>query len=470
VNPGEALLLRADIRHEKDVVLVRQRARHLAQLLGFDPQDQTRVATSVSEIARNAYEYAGGGRVSLTVSDELHPAFLVRVADDGPGIADVDTILEGRYRSRTGMGLGIVGARRLADRFDIVSKPGAGTVVTLGKLLPPGTPRLTPERIEELARLLIGAEPHDPIAELQARNHELLRALDELRMAQGELERLNGELAETNQGVLALYAELDDRALQLARESELKSKFLSGISHELRTPLNAIQNLTRLLLDELDGPLSSEQQRQVTMIRDAAAALTDMVSDLLDLARIEAGKTRLRLGEFMVGELLASLRGMLRPILTGDAVAFHVESCRPDCSMHSDEGRVSQILRNLVANAAKFTETGEIRVTAAHDEVRDHIDFRVSDTGIGIERDHLDRIFEEYVQLDSPLHRKARGTGLGLPLSRKLSELLGGSLVVESEPGRGSTFTLSLPRICPVAAEETGQADIAAGEGAIQRV
>jgi signal transduction histidine kinase len=460
----ETRLLCAEIRYEPDVVLVRQRARQLAGLLRFDAQDQARIATSVSEIARNAFAYAGGGLVSFGVTGS---AYVITIADRGPGIPDLEAILEGRYQSTTGMGLGIVGARRLMHGFEITS--GAdGTTVTLRMDLPPASRGLSGPQLAALGHQLAAVTPHDPLGELQARNQELLRALEELRLRQHEVERLNGELAETNRGVLALYAELDDRALQLGRASELKSSFLSSISHELRTPLNAIHNLTRLLLDRMDGELTAGQEHQVRLIRDAAASLTDIVNDLLDLARIEAGKTVLRLSEFSVAEMLGTLRGMLRPLIAGDAVALTVEQADPGLMMASDEGKVSQVLRNLVSNAVKFTPQGEIRLTVEVDRSDDSVVFSVSDTGIGIAPADLDRIFEEYAQVDSPLQRHATGTGLGLPLSRKLASLLGGSLTAASTPGQGSTFTLRLPRVHQPPTQASGRdAPIEAGAGAV---
>jgi signal transduction histidine kinase len=449
----ERLLLRADIRRERDVVLVHQRARKLAALLAFDAQDQTRIATAVSEIARNAFEYAGGGRVAFVVELRRDPAYLIRIADEGPGIADLPAILEGRYRSSTGMGLGIIGARRLVDRFEIRPGEQGGTLVTLGRTIPTASGPLTDARLTGIARELAAVAEPDPMDELQARNHELLRALDELKARQDEVERLNGELAETNRGVLALYAELDDRALQLARASELKSSFLSNISHELRTPLNAILNMARLLLERYDGDLSHEQERQVGMIRNAATTLTDMVNDLLDLARIEAGKTVLRPAEFSVGDLLGSVRGMLRPMLVSDAIVLVLDPPPEPIRMHSDEGKIAQVLRNLVSNAVKFTESGEIRIGARLDPAGDRVIFTVADTGIGIAAADLSRIFEEYEQVDHELQRRAPGTGLGLPLSRKFAALLGGSLTAESEPGRGSTFTLTVAKVLREAAD-----------------
>jgi signal transduction histidine kinase len=445
----EILLFRADIRYEQDVVLVRQRARQLAGLLGFDNQEQTRLATSVSEIARNAYEYAGGGRVAFLVSGTFPQMLMIRISDDGRGIADLNAILEGRYDSPSGMGVGLAGARRLVDFFDIKSAPGQGTTVTLGKTLPASTEPITPTRVASLAAALTASQPRDILSELQSQNHELLRALDHLRARQAEVERLNAELAETNRGVLALYAELDDRALQLARASELKSNFLSNISHELRTPLNAIHNLARLLIDRTDGELTPDQNHQVVMIRRAATALTEMVNDLLDLAKIEAGKTVLRVTEFSVLELMGSLRGIMRPLLTADSVALVFDSPPADFTLQSDEGKVSQVLRNLVSNAVKFTEHGEIRVSARLEPASDTVEFTVSDSGIGIPPEDLERIFEDYTQLENSLQKRAVGTGLGLPLSRRLANLLGGTLTVTSRLGHGSLFTLSLPRVLP---------------------
>ncbi|MGN6390684.1 MAG: ATP-binding protein [Gemmatimonadales bacterium] len=435
-------ILTTDVRAEQDVVLARQRARQIAALLGLDALEQTRLATAVSEIARNAVMYGHGGRVVFELVDDP-PMLLVRVADRGPGIACLQDVLDGRFRSTTGMGLGIVGARRLVDRFDMESTPGQGTVVVLGKLLPPAT-LVSAGAVAQVSRELTLSMPADPLGEIRAQNQELLSALEEGRERQAEVERLNQELAETNRGVLALYAELDEKAADLARASELKSRFLSNISHELRTPLNAILNITALLIDRADGPLTTEQERQVRFVRGAATTLSEMVNDLLDLARIEAGRSVVRSSTFTVADLLAGLRGMFRPIMPSDSVALVVEEPADALELGTDEGKLSQILRNLISNALKFTEQGEVRVTAAA-EADGTVRFTVADTGIGIAPEDQDRIFEEFAQLESALQKRATGAGLGLPLSRKLAELLGGQLSVASTPGIGSTFTLVIP-------------------------
>ncbi len=434
-------ILITEIRSERDVVLARQRARQIAGLLGIDAQDQTRIATAVSEIGRNAFQYAGGGTVVFELG-ATPPRLQITVRDHGPGIAHIAEVLDGRYHSSTGLGLGILGARRLSDRFAVRTAPGEGTVVVLEKLIL-GSPGVTPDDVSRLSRELTLPAPDDPLAEVRAQNQELLRALGELGERQGEIERLNQELAETNRGVLALYAELDEKAADLARASELKSRFLSNISHELRTPLNAILNISRLLLERMDGPLNDEQERQVRFVRTAAATLSEMVNDLLDLARIEAGRTVVRPSTFTAVDLFAALRGMFR-VLTPERVTLVFDEPVGLPVLDTDEGKLSQILRNFISNALKFTERGEVRVSAAAAD-GDRIAFAVADTGIGIAPEDQERIFEEFSQLESALQRKATGAGLGLPLSRKLAELLGGSVALTSFPGVGSTFSVTIP-------------------------
>ena len=185
------------------------------------------------------------------------------------------------------------------------------------------------------------------------------------------MQQLNRELEDTNRGVVALYAELDERADHLRRADELKSRFLSNMSHEFRTPLNSILALSRLLLARSDGELTPEQEKQVHFIRKAAENLTELVNDLLDLAKVEAGKTVVTPVEFAVADLFGALRGMLRPLLVGDAVALVFEDAAGHAAeLYTDEGKVSQILRNFISNAIKFTERGEVRVWARADDRR----------------------------------------------------------------------------------------------------
>ncbi|MEP7245832.1 MAG: ATP-binding protein, partial [Gammaproteobacteria bacterium] len=439
-------LLTVGIQYEQDVVVARQRARQIAGQLGFDGQDQTRIATAVSEIARNAFRYARGGKVEFALEGESAPQLLVvRVSDKGPGIPDVAHVLSGNYRSSTGMGIGLIGAHRLMDRVDIRSAPGEGTDVTLKKMLPARAAMVTAARIGRVVQELTSKAPLGANEELQQQNQELLRALSELRERQDDLMRLNHELEDTNRGVVALYAELDEKADHLRRADDMKSRFLSNMSHEFRTPLNSIRALSRLLLDRSDGELSTEQDKQVGFIAKAADDLTELVNDLLDLAKIEAGKTEVRPVEFSVENLFSALRGMLRPLLVGDDVKLVFDEPAAPLSMFNDEGKVSQILRNFISNAIKFTERGEVRVSAAVSDDGSNVVLAVADTGIGIREEDQTRIFEEFTQVANPLQGRVKGTGLGLPLCRRLARLMNGDVTVTSEPGVGSVFRTTLP-------------------------
>ena len=268
-------------------------------------------------------------------------------------------------------------------------------------------------------------------------------AAAEIADLRAQIDELNRELEETNRGVLALYAELDDRAGLLREASELKSRFLYYMSHEFRTPLGSITSIARILHDELDGPLSAEQQLQVKFIKTAARELSEMVDDLLDLAKVEAGRVTISPAWFELVDIFSALRGMFRPILDNSAVALIMEDPRDVPPVYTDDKRLSQILRNFVSNALKFTPRGEVRVSAVREG--DHVVFAVADTGIGIAPEHQGALFNDFVQIDSPIQKRLRGTGLGLSLSKKLAELLGGSVGVVSALGRGSTFSVRIP-------------------------
>lgn len=428
----------------EDVVAARLHARKAAEILGLDRQSQTRMATAVSEITRNAFTYAGKARAEFVI-DGNAPAhtFMVVVSDDGPGIDDLHDVLEGRKVFAPGRGKGLPSARRLVDQFDIQSAPG-GTMVRLAQRLPQGALlRLTREAQQAIAQLLSSHAGADPITALQDQNREIIESLNDLQDRQAETARLNLELEETNRGVVALYSELEEKAEQLRGVSDTKSRFLSHMSHEFRTPLNSILALARLLVDRVDGDLNAEQERQVQYIRKSAQSLLDMVNDLLDLAKVEAGKVDVKPAEFSVDSIFASLRGTLRPLLTNPAVDLLFGHTPQLPLMLADEQKVIQILRNFIANALKFTEQGHVLVEARHDPARQTIVFSVSDSGIGIAPQDIARIFEEFSQVDGRLQQG--GTGLGLPLARRLALLMGGEVRATSLPGQGSTFELILP-------------------------
>jgi signal transduction histidine kinase len=275
-------------------------------------------------------------------------------------------------------------------------------------------------------------------------NDEFQELRAELARQTAEIAFLQNELAETNKGVLALYAELDDNAVQLREAADLKSRFLSYMSHEFRTPLASITSISDILIGGMDGPLTAEQRRQIQFVRGSVRELTEMVDDLLDLAKVDAGRISISPEWFEMVDLFSALRGMFKPIVGSGSVSLIFEETAEIPRIYTDDKKLSQILRNFISNALKFTSEGEVRVSAAL-AAPDRVEFAVSDTGIGIAKDHLPALFADFVQIDTRIQKRLRGTGLGLSLSKKFAELLGGTVGVTSEEGRGSRFSVVIP-------------------------
>lgn len=277
---------------------------------------------------------------------------------------------------------------------------------------------------------------------------QIEESVEELQNLHRQVVRQKRELEDSNKGIKTLHLELEDKAEVLQRTADVRARVVANVSHEFRTPLHAILGLSRLLMEGTDGPLSVEQKKQMQFIRSSAEELSAMVDDLLDLASAEAGKMIVRLQKFTATDFLSALRGTLRPLVAApDRIDLRFIEPDVPIEIETDQSKLSQVLRNLVSNALKFTERGSVEVSVAtrHDDVV----FTVKDTGIGIASVDFDRIFEEFGQIDSAMQARVKGTGLGLPLSRRLAEMLGGVLTVESEVGRGSTFTLRIPRVHP---------------------
>jgi signal transduction histidine kinase len=428
-------ILSVSLAAEQDVVLVRQRARQVSALLGFSQQDQVRIATAVSEVARGACQLGFGGRAQFQLRDQGRRQCLEMTIAAGGGAAGAALPEDA-----------VVTAHRLMDECTIEAGEHGAQTVTMCKLLP-AQPYVDAPRLAELGAQLAKDSPvANSYLEVHQQNRELVVTLAELRERQEDLLDLTRELEDTNRGIVALYAEIEDKAERLRRADEMKSRFLSNTSHELRTPLSSIRALAGLLLARLDGELTPEQERQVKFIERAANDLSELVNDLLDLAKIEAGKVDVQLAPVVAENLFRALKGMLRPLVDEARVELVFETPDFEDAFESDEGKISQVLRNFISNALKFTEQGSVRVAAAWNHELDTITFSVTDTGIGIGPDNLQLIFEEFSQIEHPLQRRSKGTGLGLPLCRKLAGLLGGRVEVESRVGAGSSFSLVLPR------------------------
>jgi len=283
-------------------------------------------------------------------------------------------------------------------------------------------------------------------AELQARQRELQNTNAELEEKAVQLERQNRAIEVKNAEIELARRELEDRAEQLALSSKYKSEFLANMSHELRTPLNSLLILAKLLAENPEGTLTARQVEFATSIRDAGYDLLALISDILDLSKVEAGKMDIAIRPVRLSALCRDLEQTFLPIANQQELNFSVvvDAWLPD-TIPTDEHRVQQILKNLLSNAFKFTERGSVALQVSAEQEGSVCAFAVADTGIGIESGKLAMIFEAFQQAEGTTNRRFGGTGLGLSISREIASLLGGQITVKSVPGKGSTFTLLLP-------------------------
>jgi two-component system sensor histidine kinase/response regulator len=271
-------------------------------------------------------------------------------------------------------------------------------------------------------------------SELQARERQVIELNMRLAHHAGELETINREIALKN--------------LELAEASRMKSAFIANMSHELRTPLNAIIGFTGALLMKLPGPLTTEQDRQLNTIRTSARHLLSLINDILDVAKIEAGKVTLELESVQCQSLVSEVVDTLRPLAAQKGLALELNLAAEPIVLQTDRRALTQILINLANNAIKFTDSGTVTVTLAQrqGESQGIIEFSVADSGAGIREEDQAKLFQAFSQLDSTSTRHAEGAGLGLYLCQNLANLIGGTLLFKSDFGHGSTFTLALSR------------------------
>lgn len=292
--------------------------------------------------------------------------------------------------------------------------------------------------------------------ELEEQSRALRASQAMLENQQAELEQTNSQLSERtealdqrNAALRRVQRDLEDRADELQRASRYKSEFLANMSHELRTPLNSALILAKLLGDNPQGNLSLEQVKFAESIYASGNDLLVLINDILDIAKVEAGKLELVPEDVALDKLARSLESTFGPLAMQKSLGFRLE-LRPDApaSLVTDRQRVEQILKNLLSNALKFTDRGEVTVVVSG-TADGGAAFAVSDSGIGIDPQQHELIFEAFRQADGTTSRRYGGTGLGLSISRDLTQLLGGTLTVQSQPGQGSTFTLQLPAKAP---------------------
>jgi signal transduction histidine kinase len=425
-----AAIARVEIRFEQDVVHARRRARLIAEVMGFDRKDQTRISTAVSEIARNAFQYGHGGATEFSV-EGVPPAqsLAIVVRDQGPGIPNLDAILKGHYTSGTGLGLGIVGSQRLMDRCHVETRVGQGTTVRLGMVLPPGAPPVTPALLLRVSEALSEARIDSPLGEIRAQNQELLSTLELLRERDEEVTRVNRELNETNTGVIALYAELERNTQRIqhaeqmlrARNEELKD-FAHTVAHDLKAPLRGIAGYAQELERKHKAGLGERALFCLGQILTASTSLDRLIEDLLRFARLDAEAPSLT---------DVDLQGLIAAILNERSAT--IVEYQAEVTLHLP-----------FDNALKYSrKTIPPRIGIRAEEAGSGWRFTVSDNGIGFDMAHHDRIYGLFTRLVRP--DEFEGTGAGLAIVKKIVEKLGGSIRAESSPGQGAVFLVELP-------------------------
>ncbi len=279
--------------------------------------------------------------------------------------------------------------------------------------------------------------------ETQRLAEELRDINQELQAQQEELEAQSEELVKQTEELQQQNTELEQQRYAVEESNRLKSEFLSNMSHELRTPLNSVMALSRVLMMQAGGKLSEEEVNYLGIIERNGKNLLALINDILDLAKIEAGRMEVNPKPLSLHRILENIIERLEPIAAEKHIEIRKNIPEGLLQIESDESRVSQILQNLVANAVKFTETGHVTLSVTSGT--DRISVHVTDTGIGISAKYLPYIFDEFRQIDGSASRRHEGTGLGLAISRKAAKMIGGDISVKSAPGEGSTFTLTLP-------------------------
>ena len=437
------------IRTEDDLLLARRRARQISQSLGFSSGDTTRIVTALSEITRNAFEYAKGGAVAFAIDSHAadHQELVLRVSDRGAGIADVPAVLSPQFHSRTGMGVGIRGSRALMDRFDITSVVGQGTTVTMSKRLPWSAPVFGTGDVLRLVDQIAKGDGGTPASEMQTQNQALLQTLEELTAKNTEVERLRE---------VAIASQIRAESAQVVAEHSLavRARFMALTTHELRTPLNAIIGYLQLLDIELAGSLTEKQQGHFARTQKAANHLLQVTNDFLEMASGDAGTLRIARHPGAARHVMSEATALVTPQAAARDIVIHLSESVERAMYLGDSHRVRQILINLLGNAVTFTPQGQaIRVHA--EEVADAppdteltggpwCAIRVTDSGPGIPPDKLAFVFEPFVQLSDNGQPARKGSGLGLTVSRQLARLMGGDLTAESRE-TGAEFTLWLP-------------------------
>ena len=427
---------------EMDVIASRQRARQIAAHCGFGAHDQARIATAVSELARNVFSYAGEGRVGFSLSGTTgRYRLVVVIEDEGPGIENLDALLAQEERAQRPSGSGLLAARRFMDECDIDTGK-SGTRIVLSKTLPPGARANSADEIA-LAVTGVSLPSNVALSEAHQQNRELTDALAALQERQDELMAVSQRLEQTNERVEELNRLLSEKAASLMSADRQKNEFLSMLSHELRGPLSAAAMAAHLLKKTPGAP--SQTINLSDLIDRQVSHMNRLVEDLLDVSRISRGLISIVKAEVDLRDVVNAAIEQIMPAAERKAQRIDVMLPPGPCRVEGDATRLTQVIGNLLGNAIRYTGArGHITLTL---DVRDGAAaLQVTDNGQGIAPELLPYLFDLYVQAETSSERQNGGLGLGLALVKSLVELHGGAVKASSAGlGQGSSFDIRLP-------------------------
>ena len=469
---------------EEDVVAVRQRVKVVAEHLGFSTQDKTRIATAISEIARNAYGYAKGGRAEVGINEvDGSQRFEITIRDQGEGILQLQAILDGKYVSQTGLGLGILGARRLMDHFQIKSGVGTGTTVVLGKDLPTGCAPFDGVRATSLADAIRRDRGVDLSVVLRDQNRDLLQSLNSLCEREAEATRLNAELAETNRGVVALYGELERTAedlrlagetleetvavrtaelaesntrlqaeadarerlgedLRQAQKMEAVGQLTGGIAHDFNNLLTGIVGSLDMMRRRIAQKRYDSLENYISIAMGSADRAASLTHRLLAFSRRQPLDPRIT----DVNDLVSGMEGLLLRSIN-ETIVLNIVPCEIEATTLCDAHQLENAILNLAINARDAMPSGgRLTITTTIADPlgpRDisSVVISVTDTGTGMAPDVVARAFDPFFTT-KPL---GKGTGLGLSMIYGFARQSRGEASIKSSLGEGTTIRIRLP-------------------------
>ena len=412
-----------ELKYEEDVLFIMKISKKYTQLAGLTSQQATKFVTAQSELCRNAFQYASGARVNLFISTHSHHQyFMAKITDQGSGIPHLDKVMQGQYHSGTGMGLGLQGSRKLVDLFEIESST-SGTRVTIGCQITSRPDKITRETIADWEKMIEVEQNVSPLQELKKQNQRLVEAYE-------IISKKEEKLAEANHQLQMLIGRLEQK------NEELRD-FAHVVSHDLKSPLNVIFMAAEMVDSFYKKTMGEDALEMFTMIVGAAKKMKRLINDMLDYATSSVHEDMRQ---------SVSLNELVQETLSMIAIPENVHVETADLhQVYYDRVALQQVLQNLLTNAIKYSDKPHTHIEIATEDQEKFIVLKVSDNGPGIHEEDFQNVFKLFQTLKQK-SRMESGTGVGLPLVKRIADRNNGNVWIESELDQGSTFYFSIPK------------------------